>query len=356
MHNPSTVPRWVQILTGLGLGAIALSALKVDIVNNYEYGNQISAELATVMVIAAVCVGALPAIAAVFGWSGLLRSLTAVCILLTCWAAINTYTQKMGAEILGKTSQAAHYAAAEKDQAAARRALERITETTDTETLQQMATDAKKTADKLAAGDTAKMGSESCFKPCREAKANHQAVLNRLGEAKARDAAKAELAAAKTDAKAGPAEASMVATWIAARTENDAADIARTIALVMTVLGIIVTQGVALLAHMAASLISSGIKGTVVAEPEEAAIEAKTPGHGPAITSEAEALDWLQRKIRSSPGRIYRGSANKFADENGLARSTFASWVKRWTEEGKLQTRRSGRLTEFSFPDLRRVA
>ncbi|HET8728312.1 MAG TPA: hypothetical protein VFO41_12430, partial [Alphaproteobacteria bacterium] len=88
MQNLNTAPRWMQVLIGLGLGGIAGAALRVDILNNYEYGASVSAELATVMVIAAVCVGALPAIAGVFGWSWPLRGLTGFCVVLTCWAAV----------------------------------------------------------------------------------------------------------------------------------------------------------------------------------------------------------------------------------------------------------------------------
>jgi hypothetical protein len=298
--------------------------------------------------------------AAVFGWSGLIRSLTALCVLMTCWAAINAYAQKMGAEILQRTSQAANYASAEQDQAQARATLARIKETADTATLERLIADAKKTADTLEAGDNKKMGmaSGNCFKYCREAKAAHAALLDRLAEATARDKAKAELAKAKSDAGSGPAEASMVATWIAARSGRDATDIARTIALVMTLLGIAVTQGVALLAHTAASLIGSGLRPARTAEAETETQAATVAVHKRAVTSEAEGYDWLVAKMRSSPGRVYIGSANQMAAELGLARSTYAAWVKRWGEQGKIETRKKGRSTEFCFPSapkLRRV-
>lgn len=352
--NTTTAPRWVQVLIGFGLAAIAASALKVDITNNYEYGASVSHELATVMVLAAVCVGALPAMAGIFGWSPLIRALTVVCLAFTCWAAVNAYAQKMGEEILSKTSQAAHYAAAEKDQAAARATLARIKETADTATLERLIADAKATADAAELGDTKKMGSPSCFKPCREAKATHLALLDRLAEAKARDAAKAELAKAKNDAKTGPAEASMVATWIASWTGRDATDIAKTIALVMTVLGIAVTQGLALLAHPAANLIGTGFKGA--GKPCQAPEAPKASASRRAVIGEAEALDWLQRKMRSSQGRVFLSSGPKIARELGVATSTLHVWQKRWAEQGKIVIERKGRLTAFSFPQVRRVA
>lgn len=398
MQNLNTAPRWMQVLIGIGLGGIAGAALRVDILNNYEYGASVSAELATVMVIAAVCVGALPAIAGVFGWSWLLRGLTGFCVVLTCWAAVNAYAQKMGAEILKQTGAQAQYAGAEQDQARARATLARIKETADTATLERLIAEDKKSPDvvtlerriakakadyeALEQGDTRKMGAKSCFRACREAKgehstlldrlaearakdaADHSALLNRLADAKERDAAKAELAKAKSEAKAGPAEASMVATWIATRTERDATDIARTISLVMTIASIIVTQGVALLAHPAANLVFSGVRPVrAIREEIVAEIRPRRPVSAAAvknatIRNEIDAFEFMLGKLRSSQNRIYRGSANQLADEAGVARSTFASWVQRWVAEGRIETLRQGRITEFRFPGqprLRRV-
>lgn len=403
MQNLNTAPRWMQVLIGLGLGGIAGAALRVDILNNYEYGASVSAELATVMVIAAVCVGALPAIAGVFGWSWLLRGLTGFCVVLTCWAAVNAYANKMGHEILKQTGAQEQYVGAKADQERARATLDRIKETADTATLERLIAEDKKSAEVVALerriakakaeyeaieeSDTRKMGKKSCFRACRETKgehstlldrlaeakakdaADHKALLDRLADAKARDSAKAELAKAKGEAKAGPAEASMVATWIATRTEQNAADIARTISLVMTIASIIVTQGVALLAHPAANLVFGGVKAHRVPRDDDPGrgtvpeIRPRRPVSAAAIKNatirnEFDAFEFTLGKLRSAPGRVYRGSANQLADEAGVARSTFASWVQRWVAEGRIETLRQGRITEFRFPQqprLRRV-
>lgn len=402
MQNLNTAPRWMQVLIGLGLGAMAAAALRIDIWNNYEYGMSVSPELAHVLVIAAVCVAALPAAIAVIGGSRPVRmalwALAAFCVLVTCWAAICAYANKMGAEILAKTGQASQYAGAEQDQARARATLAQIKETADTATLERLIAEDKKSPDVVTlerriakakadyeaqeASDTRKMGSKSCFRACREAKGEHSTLLDRLADAKAkeaadrstllqrladarsRDAAKAELAKAKTEAKAGPAEASMVATWIATRTERDATDIARTISLVMTIASIIVTQGVALLAHPAANLVFSGVKPVRAIREEMAAdIRPRRPVNSAAvrnatIRNEFDAFEFMLSKLRSAPNRVYRGSANALADEAGVARSTFASWVQRWVAEGRIETMRQGRITEFRFPNqprLRRV-
>lgn len=351
MEKNNAVPAWLQVATGVCLGAIALAAVRVDILNNYEYGSGVSPELATVMVLAAVCVVALPTAAAIYGWHQLLGWMTVICVLMTCWAAVNAYAQKMGASILSKTSQASVYAGAEKDQAAARATLVRITETADTATLDELVAAAKAKAETAEKSDTKKMGAASCFKACKAAQAEHMGLLGRLSEAKARDAAKRALAEAKTEAKAGPAEASMVATWIAIRTNTDATDIARTIALAMTILGIVVTQGAALLAHMAASLIGSGLKQAFRREehklPEEAAPTI--------ITTEAEAYRWLLGRILQAPSRQLVASGRELAATSGVAPATFASWLKRWTAEGKIIPARSGNRTTYKLPKLKRV-
>jgi hypothetical protein len=353
MNQDSRVPAWVQVVTGVCLGAIALAAVRVDVLNNYQYGIGVGSELATVMVLAAVCVAALPIAAAIYGWSPLLRWLTGLCVLMTCWSAVNAYAQQMGSSILSKTSQAAVYAGAEKDQAAARATLARITETADTATLDQLAAAAKAKATAAEKSDTQKMGSASCFKACKAAAAEHMALLGRVSEAKARDAAKLALAEAKTEAKAGPAEASMVATWISTRTNSDATDIARSIALVMTLLGIVVTQGAALLAHTAATLIGSGLKVSRREEPQQPEAAAIQPS---AVKSEAEAFEWLCWKIRTAPSRKLVSSGRQLANEIGIKPSTFAVWLKRWADQGKLVANRKGKITSFSVAKLRRVA
>ena len=68
--SKSTPLGWrVQLCTGSALALMALAAVRVDILNNWEYGRTVSFELATILVLAALCVVALPTAAAVLGWS-----------------------------------------------------------------------------------------------------------------------------------------------------------------------------------------------------------------------------------------------------------------------------------------------
>ena len=74
---------WAQVLIGAGVGAMVLRAVAVDYANNTAYGESISPEMAAVMSIAAIAVAALPAAAALRGWSPLLRLGTAIAVATT---------------------------------------------------------------------------------------------------------------------------------------------------------------------------------------------------------------------------------------------------------------------------------
>ena len=138
------------------------------------------------------------------------------------------------------------------DQKAARATLARITETGDADELLKLQTSLGATK------------ATACRHPksedCKLASSNERTITARLSDAKSRDRAQAILDKAKGEAKAGPAEVSMVSTVIAAHTGGDAASVARVIALTLTGLGIAVTQALALLGGHAANLIGSALR------------------------------------------------------------------------------------------------
>jgi len=252
-RKKTTAIGWrLQLATGAALALMALAAVRVDILNNWAYGQTVSLEMATILVLAALCVVALPTAAAVLGWSRHIKLTTIVCVLLTVWSAINAYSTKQGRAILAAQSSQQTYEAALADQTAARETLTQIKETGDVEELTKL--QASIDATKATACKRAK--SEAC----KLAETDERTITARLSDAKSRDKAQAILDKAKVEAKAGPAEASMVATVIARQTGADTASVARTVALVLTGLGIMVTQLVALLGGHSAALIGSALK------------------------------------------------------------------------------------------------
>jgi hypothetical protein len=88
----------VQLGAGIVLGGMA-AAVRVDVLNNLEYGLTVSQECATVMVLAALGVAIIPVAAAVLGWSRHLRATAVICVGLTVWSAINAYSEKQSAKI-----------------------------------------------------------------------------------------------------------------------------------------------------------------------------------------------------------------------------------------------------------------
>jgi len=346
MQNTSIGWR-VQLATGIALSIMAAVAVRVDVLNNWQYGRTISAELASILVLAAVAVVAVPVAASILGWSRHLRITAAICVALTVWSAVNAYSAKQGAAILAAQSAQAAYTSALADEKAARAMLATIKETGDAGELGKLQA--------LASAEREK----ACRKPksddCANAKSEEKTLTGRVSDAKARDKAQATIANAKQDAKAGPAEASMVATVIAAaQLGADAASVARYIALALTGLGIAVTQLVALLGGQAASLIGSAIKcrpPKIAAKPPEAEAPAE---EAPAIAApQKAALDRLTALILNAPdGRIV-SSGRKLAELEGVASSTYAGWLARWQAAGYIEAERAGNRTAIKLGSRR---
>ncbi len=288
-RNKPTPLGWrVQLATGAALALMAIAAVRVDIINNWEYGQTVSLELATILVLAALCVVALPTAAAILGWNRHIKLTTIVCVLLTVWSAVNAYSTKQGQAILHAQSSQQAYEAALADQKAARDTLARITETGDAGELEKLQT---------SIGTTK---ATACRRPkseaCKLAETDERTITARLSDVKARDKAQATLDKAKHEAEAGPAEASMVATVIARQTGGDAASVARHIALVLTGLGIGVTQLVALLGGMSASLIAGGLKKHPKRRPKAKARPRKKGAAKPAKSNAERQKDWRERQ------------------------------------------------------------
>ncbi|MGA7324038.1 MAG: hypothetical protein WBX25_06060 [Rhodomicrobium sp.] len=279
----------LQLATGGILAVMALMAVRVDVVNNYTYGLTVNIELAMILVLAALCVVCLPTVAAILGWSRHLRWTTTICVLLTVWSAINAYSAKQGAAILAAETSRKAYETALLDEKAARETLAHISETGDAEELAKLQ------------ASIAITKATACKHPkaedCKLAETNYRSITARLGDAKARDKAQATLAEAKHEAKAGNAEASMIATVIARQTGGDAASVARYIALALTGLGIAVTQLVALLGGHAANLIGSALR----ARPKQ---PAKAKKKKPLSNAERQRLHRAKKKAAQAAPRL----------------------------------------------------
>jgi hypothetical protein len=345
MEKHSLARAWAQVLLGAGFGACSLWALSKDIDNNYAYFAKINADLAGIFAMTAILAFLIPAGAGFTGWSKLKVAATALFITIACWAALNVYSNDLGADILKKSGQADNYASAQADAARARETLSRITETADAATLATMTTAAKAEADRLAKADAEKIGdANACFKKCKEAKAVHMALLGRLSQAQARDKARSDLDKATGNAKStGNAEVSMLATQIAGNTK-DASGLARWFVIGSAIFGIIATQVALLISHWAVHFLAGGFAVIfsgqkpkakplkAVAEkssPKPGARKAKGPAQMATVIDIKEARikrakrdTMAQLKIEAAQLLAKGMKMNQVAKATGLGRST----------------------------------
>ncbi|WP_127078315.1 hypothetical protein [Rhodomicrobium lacus] len=322
MHT--TTPGWrVQLGTGAVLFAMAGAATAIDLANNIEYGATYSTELAAIMGLAAVGLVAIPTAASALGWSRHLKLATALCVVLTVWAAANAYTAKQGAAILTAEGAQARYAAAQADAKRARETLAAIAERGQAEELTRLLADAAKVR---------KAACRYSGTACDTAQASERTLTQRLSDAKARDKAEATLALAEGKAEAGPAEASMLATVIAAHVGADASSVARWISVILAGLSITVTQALALMAGYAASLI-----GGALAMRKAAAPKARRERGAPAPTGGTK---------EPLPANVVTLDAHRHSVKAWLGEATVAGGEMRGGEALKAYKRWAGRMAD----------
>ena len=259
--------RALSVLAGMLLGAICLAGLRIDILNNWHYGATVSHELAGVLVLAAIGVGALPAVAGMKGWSWLYGLGTAGCVILTVMAAFLAYTARQGEVAAARQTSADGYESARRDEVDARRdegearaEAAAISESASVDELVLLVEAAKAKAGR-------EEGRGGCLGKCEAAKDAYAALIGKLGQAKAKaaaldraEAARQRVQAAQGRAKGGSAPLPMSAIWIAAQTSRKAAEVAQSIDIGFALLSILVTQIFAALGHPAVKLIMWGVE------------------------------------------------------------------------------------------------
>ncbi len=352
------------VARGWGLLTLVVTAVGIDTFNNVEFGLEAGGHLiAGSMAVAAACLVMLP-------WGGLMGWIRAVCLAMTVFAALNAYAAILGADMLAKNAAAEKHAVAQVDAARARAVIDSITERGAVSELESLVAAAKAAvqaaedrAAKAEAEDTARMGGrQSCFKYCKRAREAVKperdalrAALDRLSQAKARDAAKVELAKAQAKAENAPdAEANSLASAIAAWTGADANRLTRAFIVAIAGLGIMVTVSVATLGQSAFAMIGEGrallrkekaarAKArpvTVPGNPTKAAKKESRRGRKPAGRTRAEALAILQEHARRSGGVIV-GSNATLARLVDVSPSTLGDarkgWLVQWEREGAVR-------------------
>lgn len=334
-----------SLIVGSVLAGLAAWGMKIDLVNNYSMGIKVSTELAQVMAMAAIAVLALPMAQALIGKSlKILRYGTVIAVTLTIVAALMAYAEKQGSEIMARKGAENSYVEAQQNAEAARRDIAEakaeaaaITEQLPSAELTRLYEDAKANRD----AETSDKRGGVCGKNCRKAEDDMKVYGPRAASAKAKETALARMNAAQVrldnaqvGTKAGPTEVSMLATVIAGQIDVTPEGAARSIALFLTGLSIVMTLVMALLAEHATHLLIKGFGFEVV--------EMVEPVNPTVVTLKSlstrrdETLERLLAMCLRNPDGFIITSDRNLSRQFGVANSTMNKWLQGWAKEGKI--------------------
>lgn len=357
---------WAQVITGLIVAGLVVACVWNDVVNNVEYGLKISFEMAVALGVFGGVVGVIPFASGFVGWNRVFVAAFAICVTVTVYASATAYINKQGANIVHAADKATAHKIALADTKAARATLARITEQADTETLVTMVATARarltgeQNAAKRALGGAPEV---ACTRRrrCRKATTALTTLLDRLAQAKARDAATKRLTVAKADVAKGGAMVDAGAELIARHTGSDAASVAQILSAIMATLVIIGTQVVAACGHQAAKLIAGGFSVIFASnaakkprrQPEAAqTLQKKNKGGRKATITREQALEILRKQAGATDGKIIASGA-AIAVSLGVARSTVCDpkkgWLAYWVRTGVISVENKGRKTALTI-------
>lgn len=339
MKQNSNALRWAQVASGIAFAAIAAYFVYLDARNNWTYFGKINPEFAGITVASVALIAMLP-------WKGWFGALRAICLVLACWASAANYAGSIGTDINRNAEAAAKKATLTADATTARATLAKITETNSTDVLRDMV----KTAENIAA-DADKMARDAigedgaCLKVnrCRKAAEDLKTLRERFGQAEARDRAQAKITEADTaSASIGTVHIDVMAKKIAGALGQANEDTALTIAVILAVMAIAITQGGIILGHHAIWMIYDGVTGILSdrkiksAPKPKAKPKAKTKAHK---ITKAEALTSLLNHIEQRGGTLVSPKAEIAKLFSGVNRNTVLGprgWLAQWVRDGKL--------------------
>jgi hypothetical protein len=226
MHTENALPRWAQWIVGLALLALATGAACIGLLINVEYARPSGWLMVAAFGFGEVGEWLIPLVCGAIGWTWQMRLSLFVCAFTSVWCVGNHLADLQASALLGAEHRARQYDGAAVDAARARATLARISETGSVVDLERLAGAAKaEMARQEANGGRGKKWAA--------AEAEYAARLAQLSAARARDAAKADLAQARTGVERGPGQTPGAALVLSAVFGADAAEAARGLSMVL---------------------------------------------------------------------------------------------------------------------------
>jgi hypothetical protein len=241
MHKPTTARQWGQLVTGLVLLAIALTATGLSLYINVSYGSQIGTAAAIASGLSDAALAIIPIVGVAIGWSRQLRAAFIVCALYSVWTASNYMADHYGQHFVSKQHEASEHLVLKDRTRSLQAKLDQITEQGTVKSLTGQ-------VELKAAQAQRESQRGGCGPKCEALKDQEAQLRARLGLAQRRDKLAADLAAARTKlANTPPVEVSGLATHAASLTKLDENTIAQIIGAASVVFVLILIE---LLRHL----------------------------------------------------------------------------------------------------------
>jgi hypothetical protein len=248
MNTTTQKPGLGQYALAAVLGLLAISAGGISLSMNAAFGLQTGIVMAAIFVLSDGAKIILPMADAALGGSSAKRRIAYwTAVLISVLAATSYLLETQATRLLTAEKASETATGARTDAERIRGELAGISEQLGTAALVRL-TDAKKAAAEREAGRG------KCGPLCEGLQAEHDALVERLGQANRREALEAQLAATVSTVQSAPVEALGSADTIAALTGGDKAEIAQHEAIVKAILMLMILEVIAMFSGDAGNL------------------------------------------------------------------------------------------------------
>lgn len=291
MRKPTTARQWGQLIVGICLLAIALTATALSLYINISYGAQIGTAAAVASGLSDVALAIIPVVAVAVGWSRQLRAAFIICAIYSVWTATNYMADHYGQHFVSKRHEASEHLVLKDRIASLEAKLDRITEQGTVKSLSEQV--------EIKAAQAKREGNRGyCGPKCEALKTQEAQLRARLGLAKRRDELDARLTAARTKlADTPPVEVSGLAKHAATVTEWNKDALAQVINVISVIAILILVE---LLRHLngpAARMLKLATRKTRQRKKQEAAPASPAPANVIPLHE-----DRVQRGLRNLTG------------------------------------------------------
>jgi hypothetical protein len=335
--TPPGIGQWALALTFLG---ISLGGAGASLYINYTFGAQFGPIAAGIFAGGEICLFVVPFTKGSLGWNPRRRALWVGALALSLTAASFHILQIFEERTKEVSAVAAKVGSAKGNEHEARAELKSITETQSVAALDALVKSAAQATAEAEAD--AKAHGISCIqrKKCREAADKRDKLTARLGIAQRRDKLERQLEKAQDTISTTPEQSMAGAATIAAWLQISEAEVSANISIWIMALSILLLVMASGFSGDAGQMLTTCWSARKASRPAKPRASAPVVRSAPADTSgkmtKAQALKLTQAFIWQCPGAQTDKGVRELAEMLGVAKSTYAEWLKSWKQQGKI--------------------